>query len=299
MRILAALSQILFVIVCLNEAHGHFTAKGHMHTHAETIQEFLNPNCEATDSCDLKRFTLKTSVYETWFSDDPKNPTYSNGVIMEYETDSVAAIDKYAIVQFIKGCVFYTARNGKGEISRRVSDTITNFNEDVPYCFPNWVIDSQDPDPAYNSDPQYGRSYLLRWNKPGSYDHRTHKYFGAEKPRKPVVYLTDYPSGAFIGGTSVKNAALQFNTCIFKANEVPTEAKRHEINFAQPINCFQWQNIYVYDFDKAAFRTDVAAIPTWDEPPTPTEREPLVMAMILILVLGLVLTFALRRFRLR
>lgn len=268
-----------------------------MHTNSETTQEFLNPDCESTDTCDLKRFTLKTAVYETWFSDDPKHPTYSNGAIMEFETDSIAAIEKYAIVQFIKGCVFYTSKNGKGDVSRRVSDTTTNFGEDVPYCFPNWVIDSQDSDPAYNSDPEYGRNYLLRWNAPGSYDHRTHKFFGAEKPNKPVVYLTDYPSGAFIGGTSVKNTALQFNTCIFKAQDVPTETRRDETNFAKPINCFQWQNIYVYDFDKATFRTDIAAIPTWDEPAKPAERYPFAILVFLFLVAALIGVAVRRRFR--
>ena len=71
----------------------------------------MNPDCRSTYTCDLKRFTLTTSVYEVWFSDDPNYPTYGNGVIMEYETDSVDALEKYAIVQFIKGCVFDSSKN--------------------------------------------------------------------------------------------------------------------------------------------------------------------------------------------
>ena len=106
------------------------------------------------------------------------NPTYGNGVIMEYETDSVGAIEKYAIVQFIKGCVFNSSKNSDRKIKRNVGSTVPNFGEDIPYCFSDWVIDSQDTDPAYNSDPEYGRFYLLRWNKPGSYDSRTDKFYG-------------------------------------------------------------------------------------------------------------------------
>ena len=56
---------------------------------------------------------LTTLVHEVWFSDDPDNPTYGNGAIMEYETDSVDALEKYAIVQFVKGCVFNSAKDGK------------------------------------------------------------------------------------------------------------------------------------------------------------------------------------------
>src|SRR5829696_5211966 len=89
---------------------GHFSGKGHVHTVSETKQTFLNSDCRSTASCDLKRFTLTTSVYEVWFSDDPNYPSYGNSVIMEYQTDSVAALEKYAIVQFKKGCGFYSSK---------------------------------------------------------------------------------------------------------------------------------------------------------------------------------------------
>ena len=153
-----------------------------------------------------------------------------------------------------------------GKIHRTVGDTVPSFGENIPYCFPQWVIDSQDTDPAYNSDPEYGRFYLLRWNKPGSYDERTQKYYGAEEPKLPVVYMADYPAGAFVTGMGVKNVALQFNTCIFKASDVPAETRRDNIAFAKPITCLEWQNVYVYDFDMARFRTDLAYVPRWEEP---------------------------------
>ena len=259
-------SLILIVSFLAGESHGDFTGKGHVHALSETTQVFLNTDCRSTGTCDLKRFTLTTSAHEVWFSDDPNYPTYGNGVIMEYETDSVDAIEKYAIVQFIKGCVFHSSKNREGKINRNVSYIVPSFGENLPFCFSKWVIDSQDTDPAYNSDPEYGRFYLLRWNKPGSYDYRTHKYYGAEKPKFPVVYMTDYPAGAFVTGTGVKNAALEFNTCIYKARDVPTEARRDDINFAKPIACFEWQNVYVYDFHKGKFQTRLAALPRPEGP---------------------------------
>ncbi len=154
---------------------------------------------------------------------------------MEYETDSVDALEKYAIVQFVKGCVFDSSKNPAGKITRNLSYVVPSFGE-------------------------------RRWNKPGSYDQETQKYYGAEKPTIPVVYLTDHPAGAFVTGTGVKNASLEFKTCIYKAIDVPTETRRDNIGFAKPITCFEWQNAYVYDFDNGKFQTRLADFPIREEP---------------------------------
>ncbi len=259
--------SFIFLIAFLEgNSYGDFTGTGHVHTLSETKQVFLNPDCRATDTCDLKRFTLTSLVHEIWFSDDPNHPTYGNGAIMEYETDSVDTIEKYAIVQFVKGCVFDSSKNRQGKIIKNANYGVASFGENIPLCFPEWVIDSQDTDPAYNSDPEYGRFYLLRWNEPGSYDTRTQQYYGAKKPNHPVVYMTDYPAGAFVTGTGVKNAALEFKTCIYKASDVPTATRRDNIKFAKPITCLEWQSVYVYDFDKAKFETHLADFPGREEP---------------------------------
>jgi hypothetical protein len=290
-------SSIGVILFLAGNSRGDFTGKGHVHTLSETEQVFLNADCRSTGTCDLKRFTLTKSVYEVWFSDDPKYPTYGNGVIMEYETDSVDALEKYAVVQFIKGCVFYSSRNSEGEIDRNVSDIVPSFGEDTPLCFPKWVIDSQDTDPVYNSDPEYGRFYLLRWSKPGSRDHRKHKYYGAERPKVPVVYMADHPSGAFVTESGAKNAALEFNTCIYKASDVPAETRRDHIHFAKPIACFEWQNVYVYDFDNGRFQTHLADAPWWEERPLRVNVYLLVIFATLSIVLALVAFLRLRKFR--
>lgn len=296
MKQFCCFSFILLILSLAGNSYGHFTGKGHVHTLSETKQVFLNPRCRSTGTCDLKRFTLTTSVYEVWFSDDPLYPTYGNGVIMEYETDSVAALEKYAIVQFKRGCVFYSSENSDGQIRRTVSDTVPSFGEDIPFCFPGWVIDSQDTDPAYNSDPEYGRFYLLRWNQAGSYDHRTHKFYGAEKPKIPVVYMADYPAGAFVTGTGVKNVALEFKTCIYKANDVPAAARREDIYFARAITCFEWQNVYVYDFDQGRFQTDLAYAPKWQEPYMRVNVYLVVLFVTLLIGLALLTFLCLRKF---
>jgi hypothetical protein len=282
------LSFILVVCFLARNSYGDFTGKGHVHTLSATEQVFLNPDCRTTDTCDLKRFALTTEVYELWFSDDPVYPTYGNGVIIEYETESVAALENYAVVQFIKGCVFDSSRNGAGKIDRNLTDTVASFGENIPLCFSEWVIDSQDTDPAYNSDPEYGRFYLLRWNSAGSYDDRNHKYYGAQKPTIPVLYMTDYPSGAFVTNTGVRNAALEFKTCIYRARDVPAQARRHDTNFAMPISCLEWQNVYVYDFDKERFEANWADVPRRVEPYVRAKAYLLGIFVTLFIVLAVV-----------
>ena len=300
MKPLPCSSFVPLIFFLAGISYADFTGKGHVHTLAEIKQDFLNPDCHSTDSCDLKRFTLTKVVNEIWFSDNPDHPTYSNGVIMEYETDSVADLEKYAIVQFKKGCVFDAYKNRDGEIRRNITYTVTSFGEQVPFCFRRWVIDSQDRDPAYNSDPDFGRFYLLRWNKPGSYDNRTQKYYGAEKPIKPIVYMVDYPAGAFMTRTGIRNVALEFKSCIYKSSDVPRETSRNNLEFGTPISCFEWQNVYVYDFANARFETDLAALPSWEEPPVAakTHRGLVgVMVLIAIMLISLLGLWKLHRWR--
>jgi hypothetical protein len=296
MKTLFCFSLILLFPFLAENSYGDFTGKGHVHTLAETKQVFLNPDCRSTGTCDLERFTLTTLSQEVWFSDDPNHPTYGNSVIMEYATDSLEALEKYAIVQFIKGCVFDSSKNREGKINRNVSYVVPSFGEDIRFCFRQWVIDSQDTDPTYNSDPDYGRFYLLRWNKPGSYDHRTEKYYGAEKPKIPVVYMADYPAGAFVTGIGVKNAALEFKTCIYKASDVPTKTRRDNIDFAKPISCFEWQNVYVYDFDQEKFQTDLASVPRWEEPEMRINAYLLAIFATLFIALALIIFSQLSKF---
>jgi len=296
MRKFLSFSFFFLAFFLAGKSYGHFTEKGHVHTLSKTEQDFLNPDCQSTYTCDLKRFSLTTSVYEVWFSDDPNYPTWGNGVIMEYETDSVDALEKYAIVQFIKGCVFDSKKNPEGKIVRNLSYTVPSFGEDVPYCFPEWVIDSQDTDPVYNSDPEYGRFYLLRWNKPGSYAYPDHKYYGAEKPKRPVVYMADYPAGAYVTGSGVKNVALEFKTCMYKASEVPTETRRVNINFAKPLTCFEWQNVYVYDFAKARFEANWTDVPKPQAPAMRVALYLLITLAILFISLALLTFSSLNRF---
>jgi hypothetical protein len=86
----------------------------------------------------------------------------------------------------------------------------------------------------------------------------------------------------------VRNVALQFNTCIYKASAVPRDTRRDDVDFAKPITCFEWQSVYVYDFDKGGFQTQLANVPRWEEPDMHENRYLLVIFLTLLIALALV-----------
>jgi hypothetical protein len=101
--------------------------------------------------------------------------------------------------------------------------------------------------------------------------------------------MADYPSGAFVTEHGVKNVALEFNTCIYKAMEVPVKADRNNVNFAKPLACFKWQNVYVYDFQKAEFKSDWVDVPILDQPPVRVHHYPAVIFITVFLLAVLIL----------
>lgn len=238
---------VSFAIVV--SAKADITSKGHVHDKQENVQNFYNTDCADSDTCTLKRFSLFTRDYEVWFADDP-NPSYGTGMLTEYETASLADIEKYAVVQFIRGCVFDNTKNASGEIKEAGGIDIMHFGEWKKFCFRSWMPDSFDKDPVYNSTPDDGRFYFLRWNSvKGLHKFDTENYYGFKRPKYPVVYLSDTPAAAFRATNSARNVSLEFKTCVYRAKDVPNEVEADNINFAEPIKCFNWKSSHIYNWD--------------------------------------------------
>lgn len=231
------------------------TGKGHVHELPAKIRDFYNTDCEKNNTCALERFSIFVREYEVWFPDDSK-PSYGTGMIAEYETRSISDIETFAVVQFIRGCVFDNRKEDSGEITEFGEVLIMNLGELKRFCHRGWKLDSFDLDPVYNSNPENGRFYYLRWNSVrGSHQSSTEKYYGEERPKYPIVYLTDLPSSAFTGEISARNVSLEFKTCVYRANDVPAIVEENNLNFAEPIKCFDWQSSYVYNWDLQKFET--------------------------------------------
>lgn len=266
------LFQIFFLILIFGSyVHSHaYSAEGKPINGTKKVfsaitRIFVNQDCKENDTCDLKEVRLNVEKYRIWVVDGWH---YGTSAIASYETDGVDNLENYSFVQFIRGCIFdsyffdsYFMEDGSiRKLLGHSKAQFAEFDEEgkpknyKTFCFPDWVIDSIDKDPVYYSFPGFGRFYARRWNTaPGSYDKKTEKYYGEEKPDYPLLYLKDATTSAFDMETWAVNTSLEFKICIYKTKDIPLETTEDNINFAAPIKCFDWQNIYIYNHETREF----------------------------------------------
>ena len=217
----------------------------------ENALVFNNENCTSDNTCDLKKFWIETSSYKVRIDN-----SYSYGTALKagYETSSLDALEKYALVQFIRGCHFESIKNPDDSISKVFSQVKQQFNKWVPFVFYDWVIDSVDEDPIYNSDEDLGRYYFYRWNDNGS-----KTFFGEKKPETPALYVVDHPGTAYVsdyyGASSAYNLSEEFKMCIYKIEDIPVKTTQDNVEFAKPIHCFYWNSSFIYNQDTKQFES--------------------------------------------
>lgn len=230
---------------------------------------FQNTDCKANHTCSLIKAEHQVENYKIWVIDG-----YSHGTrrILRYQTDSLATLEDYLVVQFMRGCM-YDSRSDGFNVATVFRQHYRHFGKIVPLHFNNWIIDTDNPDPAYSSlnvqrwSDSYGcasdkpdpeckalngplRYFLWTWNTvPGSTDKATRKFYGFTEPPTPELYITDHPGrAAFVMGDDAQNISLQFRTCIYKAADVPaTMTPEDSVNFAKPIHCFEWSASHIYN----------------------------------------------------
>jgi len=218
---------------------------------------FINKNCVKTDSCSLKKATVLLNDYKVIFS--PGKVNLGTKMIATYETDSISNLEKYAFVNFIRGCHFGSYVENK-KVKKYFNRVRILMGERVPLHHPKWTIDTIDHDPVYNSADEYYtlRHHLYRWNSvPGSYEKKTQNFYGIKTPNFPYLYVTDFPGTAFYENTSNEaiNISLKFRMCIFKTSDIPLIAAADDTNFAKPIHCFDWQSSFIFNHRTKKYET--------------------------------------------
>ncbi len=224
--------------------------------HKEEV--FINTDCEKNKTCDLKRVEYFVEDYSVGI-DGSHN--YGTRFFARYETRRTKDLEKYVFVQFIKGCNFSSSlTDGKVEIAY---DSVYPRDAGViKFIFKEWTIDSYDFDPVYSTVPGYSRFYGYRWNRiPGSFSTDTEVFYGQRKPKTPKVYIVDHPGQAFYWHEWAHNLSLQFRTCIYKTKDVPEYVPHDDINFAQPINCYEWSSSFIYDHFANQFKNPSHIVP--------------------------------------
>ncbi len=220
-------------------------------------KEVTNKNCEANDTCTLKNFSLQVSDYVVTSN---REKSYGTNAYISYETEDIKHIEDYGIVQFIKGCVYNESVDKNGKSVKRKGIARKFFGSYHKFIHPEWVIDSIDKDPIYNSsNVSDSRHDYYRWNEnPNSYSDEGEHYILRDYPTHPKVYVSDLPSTSFISGDEAKNTNLVFKTCIYKTKDIPRELKPEDINFAKPIQCLEWSTSNVYNFKTKKYEKDVS-----------------------------------------
>lgn len=238
---------------------------------SESKQGFINDSvlCSYTDTCDLVEFNLvvqkkkivlpKTTQKEAYFATD---------IRAVYQTSTVDKLEKYAVVQMIKGCMFESTWNGV-KLEKNLSYNRDHMGKSALFQHKNWQVDNDHMAPIYSGiqfdNGKIDPFYLLRWNTdPKSIAADDAKYYGKEVPPHPILFATDMPGPATFrlqtwqpGVVAATNVSLEFKTCLFKTEDLPTatDADGTNIDFQKSIQCFNWDHKFIYDFVAGKFNS--------------------------------------------
>jgi hypothetical protein len=231
---------------------------------------FLNVNCEISNTCDLREFTLNKTDFEITFRGGEKS--YGTSVHALYKTKKISDLTNYVVVQMIRGCHF-ESRIENGEKVVGISNHREYFNEIIPFYHKDWMIDSIDLDPAYNSEPGLPRHYYYKWNRTrNSYAKRSEVFYFQQLPPRAELYIGDIPGTAFEQDGYASNISLEFKTCLFKNVDVPFIIDPNDVNFQEPISCHEWSSSFIYDHETEKFDSPKGISPHCDEVFSPIEN---------------------------
>ncbi len=234
-------------------------------------------------TCGLKRFThewINTSL------NDDSGIFRMNDAIFVVETTEPECIRDYAVVQFIRGCVYNVDYNMKTKSVDPYFGTVRDLRgkDGELFIHPTWAVDSIELDPlyaAYDATDRLGH-YLIPtpalklsndmkgFNKDLTYFDSTWSKTYLKDYRLPTTIITtgDSPSigGAIIdksaGTIDIMNTSLEFQTCVYHTKDIPTVGDPKFPGTSEseggPIVCFNWEdknnfNPKTMKFDEHAF----------------------------------------------
>jgi len=225
-------------------------------SHRENI--FVNTHCDKNKTCDLKKVEYFVEDYSVGIEGDYN---YGTRFFARYETKRTKDLEKYVFVQFIRGCDFSSRLVG-GQVKISHDIVYPRNIDSIKFNFPDWTIDSYDSDPVYATIPDRSRFYGYRWNTvPGSFSTNTERLYGQKKPKIPQLYIVDHPGSAFYADGTAYNISLRFKTCIYKIKDVPKNVPYDNINFAEPLSCYEWHSSFVYNHLTEEFETHTDIVP--------------------------------------
>lgn len=206
-------------------------------------QHYINHECSSSGTCDLESFFVKTKSVLS----NQRGQTYMSA---GFTTTSNQALKKYAIVQFLQGCM-YKKRSGNAEfLSRSYLG-----QQSIPFVHPEMSIDSaEDADPIYQSSPRGGQDDGFGYIYPRKEYYFTHEpdfnnssspqdsYMNnLDNPKVRSLYISDVPT--FADARDKQISSLNFITCIYKIEDVPQYLDDPRMtSMGEAIKCFEWNH---------------------------------------------------------
>lgn len=219
--------------------------------------------CAKNDTCDLEKVIFRKENYlippTPAVPDD--NTVQGTRILAGFLTDEISALTRYLFVQFTRGCMWhsYLDNDMKVETEFGVLRDFLGISY-IQHNFPNWVVDTNDTDPAYATNPsQANRHYFLQHGKtiPAWIPSNQGKLFGEERPVIPFGYVTDAVGPAYYSPVfkMAVNASLEFKTCLFKAIDVPLVTNGADVDIDKALVCFSWDSKFVFDHREIVFKS--------------------------------------------
>jgi hypothetical protein len=242
--------------------------------------------------------SYSASAYDTGFVEKTAKDR-GTGIATVVETAAPECLKDYAVVQFIRGCVYDIEQNDRTGAIERYYGTVIEGPDGVvrPFKFDDWTVDSVDPDPMYFSAPAKSardphrfdtqlyakRPLRLDGTDAGlTADYATFfdsKWYGFLRDRPEPAqesFTFDFPALSSwygypeTGRNAVTVASLEFRTCLYPTEGVPLRSAPK----GKPIACFDWASRYSFDFATKEFAPAAAIDPFCATPVPPTSRHP-------------------------
>lgn len=224
------------------------------------------PACAQEGTCDIKQIVFWSERYRVGPADehDIYEQSYGSALYAWYETNSLATLEDYVFVQYIHGCVFQShfTQNGREVLYGMVRNHLDPHHS-TPFVHPDWTFDSNDKDPAYNTNITHAdeRHFFMQWNdKVEEFPEKQGNLYGEVRPTLPRLFTKDLPTQAMAfayqdGSVWAINTSLEFRMCLYREKDVPKEATTDTRISAPPIACFDWNESYIYDHEAKRFDT--------------------------------------------
>ncbi|HSE34862.1 MAG TPA: hypothetical protein VLB83_01940 [Candidatus Paceibacterota bacterium] len=220
------------------------------------------PDCASREICDLVSMRGRIEKYRWTLSDGSHG--LSTRMYADWTTRDLASLTNFALVQYIRGCVWNETRNRDGTIASHHGFVRLHLGRRIVFFHRDWEIDTMDTDPAYGSidsteapdlDAKTRRFALTQWRDidDESFPEIVEHLYVEELPPTPTLFVTDYPTGGSYFHSSVYNASLEFRMCLYRERDIPSVVRPGQKIAPEPIACFEWEKKHRYVWTTGEF----------------------------------------------